>query len=197
MTVQGGLWLAKRLSLNIIICFLNRISLILISSSYPIVLTRLDGPRSRPYSLLPEKFPGYSRELNPGPLGWQSNVITTIPNRWSEILLYDINKKYVKKIVFTWQVSSPFGTSSDVMSLLLWCMNITGGTQEKCWSCPVIVCCQELIQRRLQGLIPGVFNLLSSRANLHLSYNPAGRRHCRLQNHHEHLNIITGAWAAR
>ena len=29
----------------------------------------------------------------------------------------------------------------------------------------------------------GVFNLLSSRANLHLSYNPAGRSHCRLQNH--------------
>ena len=27
----------------------------------------------------------------------------------------------------------------------------------------------------------------SSRANLHLSYNPAGRSHCRLQNHHEHI----------
>ena len=33
----------------------------------------------------------------------------------------------------------------------------------------------------------GVFNLLSSRANLHLSYNPAGRSHCRLQNDHEHI----------
>ena len=32
--------------------------------------------------------------------------------------------------------------------------------------------------------IAGVFNPLSSRANLHLSYNPAGRSHCRLQNHH-------------
>ena len=31
---------------------------------------------------------------------------------------------------------------------------------------------------------PGVFNLLSSRANLHLSYNPAGHSYCRLQNHH-------------
>ena len=30
---------------------------------------------------------------------------------------------------------------------------------------------------------PGVFNLLSSRANLHLSYNPAGRSHCRLHHH--------------
>ena len=30
----------------------------------------------------------------------------------------------------------------------------------------------------------GVFNLLNSRFNLHLSYKPAGRSHCRLQNHH-------------
>ena len=34
---------------------------------------------------------------------------------------------------------------------------------------------------------PGVFNLLSSRANLHLSYNPAGRSHSRLQNHHGYI----------
>ena len=34
----------------------------------------------------------------------------------------------------------------------------------------------------------GVSNLLSSRANLHLSYNPAGRSHCRLQNHHGYIN---------
>ena len=33
----------------------------------------------------------------------------------------------------------------------------------------------------------GVFNLLSSRANLHLSYNPAGRSHCGLQNHHGYI----------
>ena len=33
----------------------------------------------------------------------------------------------------------------------------------------------------------GIFNLLSSRANLHLSYNPAGRSHCRLQNHHGYI----------
>ena len=33
----------------------------------------------------------------------------------------------------------------------------------------------------------GVFNLLSSRANLHLSYTPAGRSHCRLQNHHGYI----------
>ena len=33
----------------------------------------------------------------------------------------------------------------------------------------------------------GVFHLFSSRANLHLSYNPAGHSHCRLQNHHGYL----------
>ena len=33
----------------------------------------------------------------------------------------------------------------------------------------------------------GVFNLLSWRASLHLSYNPAGRSHCRLQNHHGYI----------
>ena len=35
--------------------------------------------------------------------------------------------------------------------------------------------------------ITGVFNLLSSRANLHLSCNPAGRSHYRLQNHRGYI----------
>ena len=39
----------------------------------------------------------------------------------------------------------------------------------------------------LGGNRTGIFNLLSSRANLHLSYNPAGRSHCRLQNHHGYI----------
>ena len=47
---RGALWLAKRLSLNLNFSFLNRISLLLMPSSYPIVLTRLGGPRSRPYT---------------------------------------------------------------------------------------------------------------------------------------------------
>ena len=38
MTVRWALWLAKRLSLNLNFSFLNQISLLLISSSYPIVL---------------------------------------------------------------------------------------------------------------------------------------------------------------
>ena len=85
MAVQGALWLAKRLFLNLNFSFLNWISLLLISSSYPIVLTKLSGPHSDP--TLPEKFLGYSRESNPGPLGWQSDVLTTIPNRRSHRVL--------------------------------------------------------------------------------------------------------------
>ena len=48
--VQGGLVVSKALSLNLNFSFLNRIWLLLISSSYPIVLTRLGVPRSRPYT---------------------------------------------------------------------------------------------------------------------------------------------------
>ena len=36
-----------------------------------------------PDPILPEKFLGYSQESNPGPLGWQSDMLTTIPSRWS------------------------------------------------------------------------------------------------------------------
>ena len=38
-----------------------------------------------PDPILPEKFLGYSQESNPGPLGWQSDMLTIIPNRWSKI----------------------------------------------------------------------------------------------------------------
>ena len=45
--------------------------------------------------------------------------------------------------------------------------------------------------------IPGVFNLLSSRANLHLSYKPAGPVIADYKIIMDILNIIIGAWAAR
>ena len=48
MAVQGAFWLTKLLSLNLNFSFINRISLLLISSSYPIALMRLGGARSRP-----------------------------------------------------------------------------------------------------------------------------------------------------
>ena len=77
MAVQG----AKRLSLNLNFSFLNRISLLLIQ-----IATQLSSRGSVdpvPDPKLPEKFLGHSQESNPGPLGWQSDVLTTIPNRWS------------------------------------------------------------------------------------------------------------------
>ena len=40
-----------------------------------------------PDPILPGKFLGSSRESNSGPLGWQSDVLTTIPNRWSIIII--------------------------------------------------------------------------------------------------------------
>ena len=36
-----------------------------------------------PDPILPEKFLWYSRESNPGSLGWQSDVLTTLPNKRS------------------------------------------------------------------------------------------------------------------
>ena len=44
------------------------------------------------------------------------------------------------------------------------------------------------------GSILGVFNLFRSKANLGLSYNPAGRSHCRLQNYHSLLIIGGEGW---
>ena len=84
MAVQAALWLAKHLSLNFNFSFLNRISILLISSSYPIVSSRgWEDPI--PDTILPEKFLGYSRKSNPGPLGWESDALTTILNRRSYI----------------------------------------------------------------------------------------------------------------
>ena len=76
----GGLVVSKALSLNLNFSFLNRISLLLISSSYQLASRGWVDPVPDP--ILPEKFLGYSRESNPGPLGWQSDVLTTIPYRW-------------------------------------------------------------------------------------------------------------------
>ena len=89
MAVQEILCLAKRLSLNLNFSFLNRISLLLIQ-----VATQLSSRgwvNSVPDPILPEKFLAYSQESNTGPLGWQSDVLTTIPNRWSNthIVLYN------------------------------------------------------------------------------------------------------------
>ena len=82
MAVQAALWLAKRLSLNLIFSFLNRISLLHIPEATKLSLRGWVDPVPDP--ILPEQFLGYSRESNPGPLGWQPDVLTTIRNRWSK-----------------------------------------------------------------------------------------------------------------
>ena len=64
----GGLVVSKALSLNLNFSFLNRISLLLISSSCLVVLTWLNGSRSGSY--IPRKFVWFNRELNLGPRGW-------------------------------------------------------------------------------------------------------------------------------
>ena len=56
-----------------------------------------------PDPTLPEKFLWYSRKSNPGPLGWQSDVLTTIPNRRSYIYIYNQNilpkgRSFIEKI---------------------------------------------------------------------------------------------------
>ena len=85
MAVQGALWLAKHLSLNLNFCFLNRILLLL--NQVATQLSSWGWVDPIPDPILPEKFPEYSRESNPGPLGWQSDLLTTIPNRQSVVVV--------------------------------------------------------------------------------------------------------------
>ena len=108
MAVQGALWLAKRLSLNLNFSFLNRISLLL--NQIATQLSSRGWVDPVPDPILPEKF----LESNPGPLGWQSDVLTTIPNRWSLIhitILYEGDHFYrvshVEKIALVlWSILS-------------------------------------------------------------------------------------------
>ena len=67
MTLQGALWLAMRLSLNLNFSFLNRIRYFLYQVATQLSSRSWVDPVSDP--IPPEKFLGYSRESNPGPLG--------------------------------------------------------------------------------------------------------------------------------
>ena len=49
-----------------------------------------------PDPTLPEKFLGYSRESNPGPLGWQSDVLTTIyqiGGHFTDLKVFNLHNK--------------------------------------------------------------------------------------------------------
>ena len=72
-----ALWLAKRLSLNLNSSFLNRIRYF--SYQIPTQLSSQGWVVPVLDPIFPEKFLEYIREPNSGPLGWQLDVLTTIP----------------------------------------------------------------------------------------------------------------------
>ena len=76
MAVQGTLWLAKRYPSTWFCYFSYQVATQLSSRG------RVDPI---PDPILSQKFLGYSQESNLGPLGWQSDVLTTIPNRQSNM----------------------------------------------------------------------------------------------------------------
>ena len=92
------MWLAKRLSLNLNFSFINRISLLLIQIATQLSSRGWVDPVLDP--ILPEKFLGYSRESNPGSVGWQSDVLTTIPNRRSRRNNYETEFFFVNSTIF-------------------------------------------------------------------------------------------------
>ena len=82
MAVQGVLWLASTYTSTLISVFLTGISYFSYQAATQLSSRSWVDPV--PDTILPEKFLGHSQELNLGPLGWQSDVLSTIPNRRSE-----------------------------------------------------------------------------------------------------------------
>ena len=83
MAVHGALWLAKRYPSTLISVFLTGFRYFSYQAATQLSSRGWVDPVPDPIRL--EIFLGYSRESNPEPLGWQSDVLTTIPNRWSYI----------------------------------------------------------------------------------------------------------------
>ena len=73
MAVEGALWLAMRLSLNLNSCFLTGFRYFSYQAATQVSSRGWVDPVPDP--ILREKFLGYSRESNPEPLGWQSDVL--------------------------------------------------------------------------------------------------------------------------
>ena len=76
MAVQGALWLAKRYPSTLISVFL----IVFRYSSYQTAtqLASRGWVDPIPDPILLEKFLGYSQESNPGPLGWQSDILEVV-----------------------------------------------------------------------------------------------------------------------
>ena len=122
MAVKGALWLSKRLSLNLNFSFLNRISLLLISSSYPIiVLTRLGGPRSTPYTS--RKISRVKPGIEPG-------------TSWMAVRLCII-KKYLgmmkRSLLYGWP-SNSYNLETGTNTLYIWvCPALVSGHFWQFW----------------------------------------------------------------
>ena len=80
-----GLKRAVTHSINSNFSFLNRISLLLISSRYLVALIRLSGPRNRPY--ISRTFSGIARNRTQDLLD-KSYLLTTTPTRRSQLILH-------------------------------------------------------------------------------------------------------------
>ena len=125
MAVTGALWLAKCLSLNLNFSFLNRIRY----CSYQVATQLYSRGRVDPVPdpILPEKILGYSRESNPGPLGWQSDMLTTIPNRQSTIytwifrayFFWNLGKKNWGESIIWNKVGTALPPTNDPVTLVL------------------------------------------------------------------------------
>ena len=95
------MWLAKRYPSNLISVFLTEFRYF--SYQVATLLSSRGWVDTVPDPIFPEKFLGYSWESNPGSLGWQSDVLITIPtgtmryyskiNSIREIFLGYVSKK--------------------------------------------------------------------------------------------------------
>ena len=99
----GDLVVIKELSLNLDFIFLNRISQLLISCNYPIVLTRLDGPRFRSY------IPRKKIRAYPGTEPWISGIVVSHAKHYPTEAFhnYCIRSKKISRgevLYFLWEV---------------------------------------------------------------------------------------------
>ena len=66
-----------------------------------------------PDPTLPEKFLGYSRESNQGPLRWQSEVLTTIANRRLYNFFFNYNNASGKMLLSEHKKANMFKTKDS------------------------------------------------------------------------------------
>ena len=78
MVEQGALWLGKHYPSTLISDSLTGFRYFSYQVATQFSSEDWVDPVTDP--ILPEKFLGYSRESNPGPLGCQTDLLTTIPN---------------------------------------------------------------------------------------------------------------------